>query len=116
MLAEKLDERSNVIQRQRLQAFTQTEVWKQDIKPFLLEKLTAAKSGIFYSEEDSIHWKSIGIYAHIEEMLEFVEEIQLEKVLWEKWEKWEKKEKENQEPKPKLSLRNWWRKRKKAQQ
>lgn len=107
MLAEKRNEKDSIRQRQRLKAFTETEVWKQDIKPLLIEKLTAAKSGIFYSDEEPIHWKSIGIYAHIEEMLEFIEEVRLEKILWEK-------RSENKEQKPKRSLKNWLRNKRKT--
>ena len=95
MLEEKLDVKSHVRQRQRLKAFTESEVWKQDVKPFLIEKLHAAKSGIFYSEDDPVHWKAVGIYAHIEEMLVFVEELELEKALWQKRESRERKIKPN---------------------
>lgn len=98
MLTEKLDVKSHVRQRERLKAFTESEVWKQDLKPFLVEKLQAAKTGMFY-DETAVHWKSVGIYGHIEDLLVFVEEVPLEKGLWQR--------KENHEPKPKRNLLNW---------
>ena len=97
MLAEKRERSDLDRQQQRLKSLVETEVWKQDLKPFLLEKLTAAKQGILYDDGD-LHWKSIGIYAHIEDFLVFVENIELEKALWEK--------KENPEKETKRTLLN----------
>ena len=104
MLEEKLDVKSHVRQRQRLQALTESEVWKQELKPFLLEKLQAAKAGMLY-DDTTVHWKSVGVYAHIEDLLVFVEEVPLEKGLWERKE-------ENQEQKPKRNLFGWLKRKK----
>jgi len=102
---EKLDVDRHVRQRERLQALTETQVWREDLKPFLAGKLTAARAGIFHSEDDPTHWQSVGIYAHIEHLIEFIEDIKVEDQLWQK-----RKESESQEKANLPTQQSWWEK------
>jgi hypothetical protein len=103
MYEEKLDVEKHLRQRQRLQALIETQVWKDDIKPFLMGKITAARTGIFHSEDDSTHWQSVGIYGHIEHLIEFIEDIKVEDQLWQK-----REQNESPEKKTLQTQHSWW--------
>ena len=103
MYEERVDTAEKQRELDRLRAFSETETWKRHVKPFLVSKLIAAKTGIMHHEDGPTHWKSVGIYAHIEDFLVYIENVPLEKALWQK-------EKENQEKKQKQKRPNWWKK------
>jgi hypothetical protein len=70
---DELSERDALLRAERLAALRDNEGWKQDLRPLLVARHSAAMSGIRYEEEVATHWKAVGIEAHIEEVLAFVE-------------------------------------------
>lgn len=74
MYRDEYDAGEGKLKQERLHKLTQTEAWKQYVKPFLLHRLRTSKYGIFYADDNvPLHWQCIGVHAHIHDFLNFVE-------------------------------------------